>query len=366
VPDVGGTDVFEQHYMAQLEASLAAHGSIINYKRDRAALDVGLHLYGPRSDGTRSVSDVRVWFQAKGIQASTLARIDFEKLAEVPVPNLKVEHVRYWYAAPEPVYLAVFIEALDRFLAEDVRDIVDRSGGIEKLNQLAAAGQGTITLRVASDASLEEALMRMPRHRSLRIDGPPFRGRPLGHRYDPLRSELAPLAPDHFEELIDRLLDAHQFRETGEVELDDRFGANIGRVLARTGRLYLTYEWTSPLFSEFGFDPGSDFRIESQPLHAHGDVLVVVHAEPTVAPRRTRASLDVVRRLRDDGIDKALVFFNASEMKNPGLFGGWRVALDQMTGVPQGLGSLAFNVLTTTLVYLDFLDRLQWTFVNYL
>lgn len=363
---MGETDVFEQHYIARLEAILAAHGLIITHKRDRAALDVGLQLYGPVAYGTRPVSDVRVWFQAKGLQASTLPGSDFTRLSEVPVPNIKVDHVRYWYAAPEPVYLAVFIEAEDRFLAEDVREIVDRSGGIEKLNQLAAAGQATMTLPVASNASLEEALTRMPRHRSLRIDGPDFRGRPLGHRYDPLRSELAPLDPADFEELLDRLLVAHQFDATGEVSLQDKLGGDIGRVVAKTGRLYLTYEWTSPLFSEFGFDPDTDFRIESEPFHAHGDVLIVVHSEPTAAPRQTPASLEVASLVGDKGIDRALVFFNASEGGNPGVFGGWRVALDHLVDVPQGLGSLAFNVLTTTLVYLEFVDRLRWRFANYL
>ncbi len=365
MPDVGEPDVFEQSYLPRLEALLAPHGLLIHYKLDRAALDLGLHLYDSASNPKRGVSDVRVWFQAKGIQASTLPSMAFDPLAEVSVSGLPVEHVRYWYAAPEAVYLVVYVEAVDRFIAEDVRDIVDRSGGLDALNKLATRGQGTMTLRVAATATLDNALSRMPRHRSIRIDGPPFRGRPLGHRLDPLRSELAPLAPDDFEELVGRLLDAHDFRPTGDVSLRERLGMEIGRVATRTGRLYLTYEWTSPLFSEFGFGPGSDFRIESAPEHAHGDVLVVVHSDPVDAPCATPTSRKLAEDLRQAGVAKALVFFNASETEGA-LLGGWRMALDLMAPVPQGLGSITFNVLTTTLVYLDFVDRLRWRFVNYL
>jgi hypothetical protein len=42
------------------------------------------------------------------------------------------------------------------------------------------------------------------------------------------------------------------------------------------------------------------------------------------------------------------------------------MVLERLVDVPQGLGSLAFNVLTATLVYLEFLDRLRWRYVNYL
>ncbi len=351
--------------MSKLEALLAPHGLRIHYDLDRAALDLGLHLYRPASSRKRGISDVRVWFQAKGIRASVLSTSEIDPLAEVAVSGLQVEHVLYWYAAPEPVYLVVYVEAADRFLVEDVRDIVDRSGGLEALNELLAKGQTTMTLRIAGSAALDEAVDRVPRHRSIRIDGPPFRGRPLGHRFDPLRSELAPLAPDDFEELVGRLLDAHEFRPSGEIALQERLGTDIGRVAARTGRLYLTYEWTSPLFTEFGFDLGSDFRIESAPQYAHGDVLVVVHSDPLCAPRKTPASEQLAQDLRQAGVGNALVLFNASEGQR-GMVGGWRTALDLMAPVPQGLGSITFNVLTTTLVYLDFMDRLRWRFRHYL
>lgn len=205
----------------------------------------------------------------------------------------------------------------------------------------------------------------MPRHRSIRIDGPPLRGRPLGHRFDPLRSQLAPLVPDDFEHLVGRLLDAHNFRPARDVALTALFDRDIGRVSARVGRLHSTYEWTSPLFSEFGSAGRDGFRIESAPEHAHGDVLVIVHSQLLAAPPRTAESAQFASEMRAQGVDHALVFFNASEASVE-LFGGWRVAFDRLSPVPQGLGSLTFNVLTTTLVYLDVVDKLRWELVNYL
>lgn len=36
-----------------------------------------------------------------------------------------------------------------------------------------------------------------------------------------------------------------------------------------------------------------------------------------------------------------------------------------LADIPQGLGSLAFNVLTATSVYIEFLDRIQLRLANY-
>jgi hypothetical protein len=243
-----------------------------------------------------------------------------------------------------------------------VRVLVDLSGGLPWLKKMAARGQKTTTLRLPKDSLLTDALHRMPNHRSLRLDGPEFRGRPLGHRLDPLRSELNPLPPDDFVALVRRLLDAHDFRPGQQIEIEPLLDRPTGRVEATIGRLYLTYEWTTPLFTEVGFDPDSDFRLESAPQYAHGDVLVVIHAEVTDAPRVTRATRELVDRLSKDTIDTALVFFNAPD--HSGFLGGWRTALHPMVGVPQGLGSLAFNVLVATNVYLEFLDRLDWRIAN--
>jgi hypothetical protein len=364
VPRVGSEDRFEQQYLSQLKAILAPHGQLVRYESDRAALDLGLHLYdAPAEEGDARLSQVRVWFQAKGIRSSTLDDHSLADADRLPVEGLRIEHIKSWFAHPEPVYLVVYLEAVDRFVAEDVRDLVDREGGLPWLARIGAT-QRTTTLHPALSASLDQALERMPRHRTLRLDGPEFRGRPLGHRLDPLRSELDQLSPSDFNALVWRLLSAHDFRPSREIDVATSLGKDLGDVTLSVGKLYLTYEWTTPIATEFGVDPGSDFRIEAKPESAHGDVLVCVHSNVAAAPPRTDHSKRLVDVLQQEGVERALVFLNASEA-NAGLFGSWRLALEPLVGMPQGLGSLAFNVLTATNVYLEFLDRLTWRHVNY-
>jgi hypothetical protein len=262
---VGEQDRFEQTYTNRLKGLLAPRGQLLTYESDRAALDLGLHLYEPgEGSGDPHLGQVRVWFQLKGIRSSTLDRSRLDAVDEVPIPGLSLQHIQYWSAHPEPVYLVVYLEALDLFLAQDVRDLVERNGGFAWLRE-AAERQRTTTLRMPLSASLEEALDGMPRHRSLRLDGPDFRGRPLGHRLDPLRSELDRLPPKQFEALVNRLMEVHEFRPVREVDLSPYLRSPVGRVRALAGRLYLTYEWTTPLETEFGVGPESDFRIEARP-----------------------------------------------------------------------------------------------------
>jgi len=71
VPGLGESDVFEAVYIARLKALLAPHGLLLDYDRDRASIDTGLHMF-LEGTGDRQASQVRVWFQAKGEMASTL------------------------------------------------------------------------------------------------------------------------------------------------------------------------------------------------------------------------------------------------------------------------------------------------------
>jgi hypothetical protein len=360
---VGGTDQFEREYTQKLKALLVPHGQLLAYESDRAALDFGLHLYDRVTHTESVLSQVRVWFQAKGIRASTLSQGEIAASGSLAVSDLRIDHLLYWFAHPEPVYLVLYAEAIDAFLVEDIRVLVEQRGGLPWLKAIEQTQQ-TTTLHLSVTATLDSALQRMPRHRTLRLDGPDFRGRPLGHRFDPLRSELRPLRSGDFVALVLRLLETHEFRQTREIDLTSRLERPIGELLAMVGRLYLTYEWVSPLFTEFGYSPGTDFRIEARPNFAHGDVLVVVHSQPADRPVRTEGLAELLSGLRQEGVSQALVFFNAPE-GDGALMGGWRSALEPVADLPQGLGSLAFNVLTATSVYIEFLDRIEFSFANY-
>lgn len=359
MPQISDDDVLEQIYMAKLRGILAERGVLLEYPLDRAAIDVGVHLWVD-VEGKKQVVGARVWFQAKGFHDTTVTMVDYDEAETITTPSLEMDHVRYWYNAPEPVYLVLYIEAANKFLAADVRELVDRRGGLAKL---ATPEQKTTTLKIPKTETLEHAIAYMPRHRSMRVDGPAWRGRPLGHGIDPLRSALAPMRPELFIDVVSGLLAAHDFRlaESGE-SIRDQLSVDSPTVFQ--GRIHLTYEWVLPMTTEFGQDEGSDFRIEGAPLHVQGDVLVVV--DPTGGATPDSLSVDVAALAKSTAIDRVILMSNAQF--TPVQFGQWFGGL-RAKGLrcePQDLHSLTFNVLTTTNVFLEFHDRLDFAYANYL
>lgn len=67
--------------------------------------------------------------------------------------SIRLDDLRFWYAAPEATYVVVYVEAVDAFLAEDVRDIVDRQWGVDFLSPGRFGVQEMITVHVAADAA---------------------------------------------------------------------------------------------------------------------------------------------------------------------------------------------------------------------
>jgi hypothetical protein len=363
MPKIGVHDMFELAYMAKLRDVLAARGVILTYEMDRAAIDLGIHLWVHTDDGAE-LTGPRIWIQAKGLHDSTLKAEQFAKAQTVKTPSIEIDHVRSWYNAPEPVYLVVYVESADIFLAADVRELVDQRGGLHKV---VSAGE-TTTFHISKNQTLQHALDRMPSHRSIRIDGPAWRGRPLGHGIDPLRSALAPMAPELFLDVVAGLLAAHDFHpdliDNNCIPVRDLLCVDRPTVI--TGRLYLTYEWVLPMTTEYGYDSGSDFRIEGEPFHAQGDVVVVVDPTGNATPASLAPEVNLMRLAKDRETRRVLVMSNSSF--NPKQFGAWFGGLRDfdLWCMPQQLDSLTFNVLTTTKVFLRFHERLGFAYRNYL
>jgi len=340
-------------------------GLVIRYDRDRAATDLGMQLKA--APGSLELSGVRVWFQFKGKHESTYTAAQFAAGEPVPV-SVKLDHLRFWYAGGEATYLVVYLESVNLFLAEDVRDIVDRTWGPVFLAPGTFPGdQESVTVKLSSSAILStDVLDRMLAHRSMRIDGPAFRGRPLGHRLDPLRSQLGELEPEDFEAVVNDLLRAHGYKIEEELDpglLLQGITNGASRATLSLGVLYATYEWVFQLGTEFGYGPNSDFREEGQLFRAHGKVAVLIHSKVDGRPVPAATAASAIEHLKSQGANQLLVFGNTEDTK---LMGPYRVMTEGFCQVPQGLGSLAYNVLTTTLVYLDYRTRLRWRLVNYL
>jgi hypothetical protein len=116
---IGGRDDFESVYMAKFRSLAAPYGVFVEYEKDRAGRDIGLHLTQPSRDGDgKIVTPALVWFQMKGIMENTLSLKDYRAADDVPV-DLDTSHLRFWYINVQPTYLAVYVESADQFLAID-------------------------------------------------------------------------------------------------------------------------------------------------------------------------------------------------------------------------------------------------------
>jgi hypothetical protein len=124
--------------------------------------------------------------------------------------------------------------------------------------------------------------------------------------------------------------------------------------------MFYTYEWVHQMMTEFGVGPGSEFRIEGEVNHVQGPCAVLIHSRKASYPEAAGVRDLASHLAKDKNIGHLLVFVNDKE--DPGYFGSFFGGV-RGTGVecmPQNLGDLAFNVLTATLVYLEFRDRLSW------
>lgn len=152
-PIVGTNDEFEGRYREKFRSLARDQGEFIFYERDRAAIDMGVHLIRPIEKG-RELSHTRVWFQLKGIRSTTLARDQYAQGTEISL-RVSLDHLKFWFASPEPTYLVVYVECADTFLVEDVRDIVERGWGDEFLKpQSFKPDQETVTVKLSKSSEL--------------------------------------------------------------------------------------------------------------------------------------------------------------------------------------------------------------------
>lgn len=366
-PFVAKEDVFENRYTATFKALVIEHGWLVHYDSDRAAIDLGLHLTVPGRDGD-TFTHSRIWFQLKGIHSSSLSLAEFSASSEVKL-SLRVSQLKFWFASPEPIYLAVYIECADLFLVEDVRDIVYRRWGETLLNSTTIPPeQAETTVAISSSAVLGGALLaNMRRHQSMRIDGPYFRGLPLGHRLDPLRCSLKRLDPTAYMSVVSRVLDVHGYRIESPHDPAQLFAASasVGSSTSlTTGVLFNTLEWVFHMTTQFGVSSDDEFREEGKPLFAQGPVAVFVDGDPSSHPARDRLH-EFARRLEKNDIEQFLVFLNTAEL---GFVGSFRHGVREtaVRCMPHLLPELAYNLLTAPVVYLEFREAITWEWVNYL
>jgi hypothetical protein len=160
---IGGRDDFENKYMGKFRALAAHYGIFVEYERDRAGRDIGLHLTQPNQAGDgKIVTPALIWFQMKGIMAGTLNRQEYED-ADIVALDMEVAHLRFWYLNIQPTYLALYVESVDRFLAIDLQKWVgDHFGG-----QIMTLKQKTVRVKVDKKNKLDSEFFRIVLNQNL-------------------------------------------------------------------------------------------------------------------------------------------------------------------------------------------------------
>jgi hypothetical protein len=353
---------FERGYTRKFLDLSGEEGVAIKYENDVAALDLGLHL-----TAGDIVTNTRVWFQLKGIHASTLPLEEFNRQSFAS-RQVKIKHLRAWYKSAEPVYLVYYVESADLFLANDIKDIVERNWGDELLNPALFEDEDSeIPVNISLDSQVNDAFWkRLYGHRSMRIDSRSFRGRPLGHDHDPLTTTLRVMEPGLFKELTDDLLSEHGYEIKGHLDGTQLFpGARaVGNEATITyGVLKEKYEIILQITNEFLPDE-EGFKIEGKSDYAFGPCAVVIHSKVATPPDPT-AVIAIARELQTKGITRLLVFINGymlTENLQGCCFYEYRQAqIGAGTEcMPQHLEDIGFSVCIATNTYYRFRDRLSW------
>ena len=153
---VGKTDQFEHLYKEKFRNFAAQFGHFVEYERDVATRDLGLHLTEPMQSGGVKLTSCLCWFQMKGVMAETLPKEKAEKASAFRY-RLKVEHLKFWFLQPMPTYLALYIESLDRFLILNLQKYVQERWG----NKILSLNQKTADVQVAAGSVLDDAALRI-------------------------------------------------------------------------------------------------------------------------------------------------------------------------------------------------------------
>jgi hypothetical protein len=324
-------------------------------------LDLGIHL-----TTAGKVTNSRVWFQLKGIHANTLPREEFDRAEQIAY-SIQIEHLRAWYQAPEVVYLVLYVESANLFLAEDVRHIVHRSWGEEILNtEMFSLGQVNTTVNVLKSAQVDGAFWtRLRGHRSMRADGRMFRGRPLGHDLDPLRTTLNVMDPTLFEALVRDLLSEHRYRREEEMDVERLFpGASAENIASlECGVLHEKFEIVLQSTTEMLPDGVDGYRHEGASDFAHGPCALLIHSRVAARPNPQELQTLAAELIRNRRITRLLAFVNApshgGEISYPGLY-AQAFRESQLRCQPQHLQDISFNFLTTTNTYHRFRGEVSY------
>jgi len=350
---------FEDIYTTRFCASGAPYGVTIEYKKDVVAIDLGLHLRAGDE-----MSNSRVWFQLKGVHAA-LPLKKFKRLNHAICKKISIKHLRAWYQTPEVVYLVLYVESADLFLAEDVKTIVARQWGDEVLNEaMFKPRKKNVAVKISTSAPVDDVFWRSLRRRqSMRTDGQKFRGHSLDHDLDPYRTTLEQMEPTLFTDIVHDLLAEHGYKRRELLDAAALFpDAPAGNIASlELGVLHEKFEIVHQITTELIPDEEDDEPSEGESEMAYGPCAVLIHSAvervPSIAGLRA-----VGEKLAAQKIKRLLVQVNAPLLNPVTSLGAYTQNLGGF-GVrcrPQHLEDLSFKFLITTNTYRRFRDRVSY------
>jgi hypothetical protein len=362
-PTTGPEDYFESQYTEKFRAIVGSRGIFLRYEKDLAGIDLGLHLYEPGFGNELSASTTRIWFQLKGLHGRTCSKKKLlgDRYATV---SMRVSYMKYYYFMPEPVFLVLYLEAIDRFVVADLRNVVEEQlGGVRFFSS--KKSQKTVSFKISLASELNEAFWTgCHSYRSFSVHPPLFRGRSLGHRLDPLRCSLDKLDPLVFLSLVHDLLAGHQYSITTELSASELFGSPLGNRRLTVGRLFQTWEWSWHLSHEFLGDEDTGFRKEGQILQKQGLCATLVDGDATSFPDQGLLK-NLISRLVSQQVDELLVFANTHDARYFGaFFAGVRGSTVRCT--PQLLADIPYNLLQNHIVFKKYIHKIEWHSLFYL
>ena len=311
-------DEREQIYTDKFLSLADSHGISIRYTTDRAALDIGLHLTAPLDSRFRDVTEKRIWFQFKGKEDSAggLTKEKFDQISDIS-QSVTVEHLRQWYRYAEPVYLTVYVQAVDKFFAVDIKKVIDLRWGDsvfkdETFLDKDGVAQKSVTIYLPKTSEVNAAFWdQLSTHRSMRIDGAFYQGRPLAHDHD-FQSRIPQIMdPSLFDDVVGELLIAHRYRIKGYGDTDKIYpeASSAGdKVSLSIGKLYDPYQFDLYLTREIGTDEDG-YREDGQTFKVQGPSAVIIHS--LVRSRPSRDALEALAKdLAGMGIKNLIVFIN--------------------------------------------------------
>lgn len=146
---IGKEDAFERCYTQRFRQLCAEFGQFVQYEKDLAARDIGVHLTEKSEDGSETVTTSLCWFQLKGMQKTSRSNPSADD--DAASLRLAVAHLRFWYLQPHPTYLALYLERFDRFLVLNLQAYVAENWGTRILEE----ERKSVTVKVPMQSILD-------------------------------------------------------------------------------------------------------------------------------------------------------------------------------------------------------------------